>query len=121
MTHAALAAVVWAATAALWARGAVGRGGGVAVFVLGTLLTFALEALVAAVQALRLEYYELFSRVFQGEGTPFEPWHVPTGRTRPTAPVRIIRRMREGGRAMRVRFAVLAALGGASSCWRRRS
>jgi V/A-type H+-transporting ATPase subunit I len=26
---------------------------------------------------LRLEYYELFSRVFQGEGRPFRPWHVP--------------------------------------------
>ena len=33
--------------------------------------------LVAGVQALRLEYYELFSRVFQLEGRPFRPWHVP--------------------------------------------
>ena len=32
---------------------------------------------VAGVQALRLEYYELFSRVFQLEGRPFRPWHVP--------------------------------------------
>ncbi|HVN12935.1 MAG TPA: V-type ATPase 116kDa subunit family protein [Kineosporiaceae bacterium] len=78
MTHAALAAVVWAATVALWAQGSFARGGAVAVFLVGTVLTFALEALVAAVQALRLEYYELFSRVFQGEGTPFRPWYVPT-------------------------------------------
>ncbi len=88
MTHAALAAVVWAATAALWVQGSVARGGAVAVFVVGTVLTFGLEALVAAVQALRLEYYELFSRVFQGEGTPFGPWHVPTvGASGPPAPV----------------------------------
>ena len=40
-------------------------------------MTFALEALVAGVQALRLEYYELFSRVFADEGRPFRPWHVP--------------------------------------------
>jgi V/A-type H+-transporting ATPase subunit I len=32
---------------------------------------------VAAVQALRLEYYELFSRVFESEGEPFRPWRVP--------------------------------------------
>ena len=47
------------------------------VFVAGNALAFALEALVAAVQALRLEYYELFSRVFQDQGRPFRPWHVP--------------------------------------------
>ncbi|HEX7552585.1 MAG TPA: hypothetical protein VF378_03465, partial [Geothrix sp.] len=44
------------------------------VFVLGNALAFALEALVAGVQALRLEYYELFSRIFQSEGRPFHPW-----------------------------------------------
>ena len=40
------------------------------VFLVGNAVAFALEALVAAVQALRLEYYELFSRVFDGEGRP---------------------------------------------------
>ena len=44
---------------------------------LGNALTFTLEGLVAAIQALRLEYYELFSRVFDIEGRPFRPWHVP--------------------------------------------
>jgi V/A-type H+-transporting ATPase subunit I len=43
----------------------------------GNAVTFALEGLVAAIQALRLEYYELFSRVFDSEGVPFRPWHVP--------------------------------------------
>jgi V/A-type H+-transporting ATPase subunit I len=46
------------------------------VFALGNALTFALEALVAGVQALRLEYYEIFSRVFTTEGREFHPWHV---------------------------------------------
>ena len=32
---------------------------------------------MAGVQALRLEYYELFSRIFAGEGRPFRPWHIP--------------------------------------------
>ena len=47
------------------------------VFVVGNAFAFALEALVAGIQALRLEYYELFSRVFSGQGRLFEPWHVP--------------------------------------------
>jgi V/A-type H+-transporting ATPase subunit I len=46
--------------------------------VLGNAITFSLEALVAAVQALRLEYYELFSRIFAGEGHLFSPWHIPS-------------------------------------------
>ncbi|MFC7483329.1 hypothetical protein ACFQX7_29580 [Luedemannella flava] len=33
-------------------------------------------------QALRLEYYELFSRVFQMEGRPYRPWHVPLASTK---------------------------------------
>ncbi|MGZ4550844.1 MAG: V-type ATPase 116kDa subunit family protein [Blastococcus sp.] len=77
LTHAALGFVVWDATTALWDGGPVAKGGAVLVFLIGNAVTFALEGLVAAVQALRLEYYELFSRVFQGDGRPFQPWHVP--------------------------------------------
>jgi V/A-type H+/Na+-transporting ATPase subunit I len=77
LTHAALGAVVWNATTGLWSEGGALLVAAVLVFVLGNLVAFALEALVAGVQALRLEYYELFSRVFQGEGRPFVPWHLP--------------------------------------------
>jgi V/A-type H+-transporting ATPase subunit I len=49
----------------------------VVVFVVGTAASLALEALVAGVQALRLEFYEIFSRLFEAEGRPFHPWHVP--------------------------------------------
>jgi len=38
---------------------------------------FGLEGLVAGIQALRLEYYELFSRIFTAEGRRFRPWHIP--------------------------------------------
>jgi V/A-type H+-transporting ATPase subunit I len=76
LTHAALGALVWSATAGLWAHGGVAVVAAVAVFLLGNALTFGLEALVAGVQALRLEYYELFSRVFEQEGRPFRPWAV---------------------------------------------
>jgi V/A-type H+-transporting ATPase subunit I len=76
LTHAALGAVVWDATTALWGPSLAGAAA-VVVFSAGHLVAFALEALVAGVQALRLEYYELFSRVFAGEGRPFRPLHVP--------------------------------------------
>ena len=81
LTHAALCAVVWEATTGLWHAGALGAVGGAAIFLVGNALAFALEGLVAAVQALRLEYFELFSRVFDGEGTTFQPWHVPLATT----------------------------------------
>jgi len=77
LTHAALALVVWQATTALWGNGPLATVGAVLVFLVGNAVTFALEGLVAAVQALRLEYYELFSRIFSGDGRPFDPWHVP--------------------------------------------
>jgi V/A-type H+-transporting ATPase subunit I len=73
LMHAALMMVIWNATTALWAPGWRALAA-VLIFVLGNVLAFALEGLVAAVQALRLEYYELFSRVFQSQGRPFQPW-----------------------------------------------
>jgi len=76
LTHAALGQVVWDATRSLW-RPSPAVAGAVVVFVAGHVVAFGLEALVAGVQALRLEYYELFSRIFVAEGRPFRPWHVP--------------------------------------------
>jgi V/A-type H+/Na+-transporting ATPase subunit I len=78
LTHAALGLLVWEGTRALWRHGGVLTVAAVAVFAAGTALAFSLEALVAAIQALRLEYYELFSRVFVAQGRPFRPWHLPT-------------------------------------------
>jgi V/A-type H+-transporting ATPase subunit I len=76
LTHAALLAVVWTATIALWSGWSIIAA--VVVFVVGNILTFGLEALVAGIQALRLEYYELFSRIFDREGRPFHAWTLET-------------------------------------------
>ena len=76
LMHAALGAVVFDAARALWG-GVLGGLAAVVVFVLGNLVAFALEALVTGVQALRLEYYELYSRIFSGEGHAFAPWSMP--------------------------------------------
>jgi V/A-type H+-transporting ATPase subunit I len=78
LAHAALGAIVWQGTTGLWSLGGLAMLAAVALFVVGNALTFTLQAVVAGVQALRLEYYELFSRVFVSEGRPFRPWHVTT-------------------------------------------
>ena len=44
------------------------------VAVLGNLLIIAFEGMVAAIQCVRLEYYEMFSRFFQGGGKEFKPF-----------------------------------------------
>ena len=43
------------------------------VVVIGNALVMALEALLVAIQVLRLEFYEMFSRFYEGEGRAFEP------------------------------------------------
>lgn len=78
LTHAAIGMIVWDGTTGLWRSGGFLVIAAMAVFLIGNAVAFGLEALVAGVQALRLEYYELFSRVFVSEGRPFRPWHVPT-------------------------------------------
>ena len=72
-------AVVWDATTALWEPG-ISAWAAVVVFVVGNRRAFGLEALVAGVQALRLEYYELSPRIFGDEGRPFRT----VARRRPT-------------------------------------
>jgi len=84
LTHAALGQVVWDATRSLW-RVSPAAAAAVMVFAAGHVVAFGLEALVAGVQALRLEYYELFSRIFITEGRPFRPWHVPRRPPPPTS------------------------------------
>jgi V/A-type H+-transporting ATPase subunit I len=88
LTHAALGSVVWSGTSGLWRRGPALWAVAALVFVGGNAVAFLLEGLVAGVQALRLEYYELFSRVFTIEGRTFRPWHIPilTSKEEPCSP-----------------------------------
>jgi V/A-type H+-transporting ATPase subunit I len=76
LMHAAVGLVVFEAASALWGTPA-GVVAATIVFVGGNAVAFALEALVTGVQALRLEYYELYSRIFSGEGHAFAPWSMP--------------------------------------------
>lgn len=74
MVHAAIGSLVWTGSAALFAAGLWFAA--LPVFVVGNAAGFTLELLVAGIQAMRLEYYELFSRIYSGEGRAFKPWHL---------------------------------------------
>lgn len=45
---------------------------GIVVIILGNVLVIALEGLLSGIQGLRLEFYEMFSRFYEGEGRAFE-------------------------------------------------
>ena len=42
------------------------------ILVIGNLFVMGLEGLIVGIQVLRLEFYEMFSRYFNGDGIPFE-------------------------------------------------
>ncbi|MBR5427882.1 MAG: hypothetical protein IK118_05995 [Clostridia bacterium] len=56
--------------------------------VLGNVLVMALEGLLTGIQALRLEYYEMFSRFYDGGGRPFEGVGKPDTRRNITEKIR---------------------------------
>lgn len=45
--------------------------GGIVAMVFGNILVMALEGLLTGIQVLRLEFYEMFSRFYEGDGKPF--------------------------------------------------
>jgi len=49
------------------------RIGGIMLLILGNAIIIGLEGLIVFIQALRLEYYELFSKYFKGEGVEYSP------------------------------------------------
>lgn len=51
----------------------VGKGGSPLVIILGNLFVMGLEGLIVGIQVLRLEFYEIFSRCYEGDGKAFVP------------------------------------------------
>lgn len=54
----------------------VGGTGSIAVMIFGNVLIIVLEGLIVGIQGLRLEYYELFSRFYKGNGKEFKPFQI---------------------------------------------
>jgi V/A-type H+-transporting ATPase subunit I len=44
-----------------------------AILILGNIIILTLEALIVFIQALRLEYYELFTKYYRGTGIEYTP------------------------------------------------
>lgn len=51
----------------------VSKGASVFIIVFGNIFVMALEGMVVAIQVMRLGYYEVFSRFYDGDGKPFVP------------------------------------------------
>lgn len=67
LSHAGMMAVVFTLSEM------VSAGASPVVIVLGNLFVMCLEGLIVGIQVLRLQFFEMFSRFFGGEGEPFEP------------------------------------------------
>ena len=51
----------------------VSKGASPIVIILGNLFVMGMEGLIVGIQVLRLEFYEIFSRFYDGNGLAFEP------------------------------------------------
>ncbi len=49
------------------------RAAGILIYILGNVIVIGLEGLIVFIQGLRLEYYEMFSKYFVGEGIEYHP------------------------------------------------
>jgi len=67
ISHAGMMAVVLTLTEMMNGSGSI------AVMIIGNAFVMALEGFIVGIQALRLEFYEMFSRYFEAQGKPFRP------------------------------------------------
>lgn len=70
MVHAGMMTVVFTIIELLGGFTSIG---GIIALVIGNLFVIALEGLLVSIQTLRLEFYEMFSRFYNGSGRPYEP------------------------------------------------
>ncbi|WP_105615566.1 V-type ATP synthase subunit I [Vallitalea okinawensis] len=53
-----------------------GEIGGIIIFIVGNIIIIGLEGLIVFIQGLRLEYYEMFSRFYEGDGREINPFKI---------------------------------------------
>ena len=84
LSHAGLFLATFSVADAVAASGGMaGTLGALCVLVVGNLVIIALEGLIVAIQSVRLEYYEFFSKFYTGDGLEYRPLRFHTA-----APVR---------------------------------
>ena len=67
LSHAGMMAVVLSLSEMMSGAGSV------VVLIFGNIFVMCLEGLIVGIQVLRLEFYEIFSRFYSGDGKPYEP------------------------------------------------
>lgn len=70
LSHAGMMSVVMALSEM------VSAGASIFIIVFGNIFVMALEGMIVGIQVLRLEFYEIFSRCFEGNGVPYHPCQV---------------------------------------------
>jgi V/A-type H+-transporting ATPase subunit I len=58
----------------------VGPVGGILVYIVGNAIVVVLEGMIVAIQVIRLQYYEFFSKFFGETGTEFKPFKFHYGK-----------------------------------------
>ncbi len=71
LSHAVLDYVIYLLTGLC---GGAGSPGGIAVLIVGNALIVVLEGMIVAIQVIRLQYYEFFSKFFNETGEEFKPF-----------------------------------------------
>lgn len=56
--------------------------GNIIVLIFGNILIIGLEGMIVTIQGLRLEYYELFSKFYEGDGVAFQPFKIKASKER---------------------------------------
>lgn len=74
LSHAGLSMAIF--TLAGMVNPAMNSIGAISVIVTGNLFIILLEGLVCAIQSMRLEYYEFFSKFYRGDGVAFAPFYL---------------------------------------------
>jgi V/A-type H+-transporting ATPase subunit I len=74
MSHAALLMAAFTLAEQVRSSALAGPALAMLIIILGNIVAMVLEGIVAAVQALRLEYYEFFGKFYSGAGRPFRPF-----------------------------------------------
>ena len=75
LAHAVLGYIIFTMTSLIQSNGGWGGTvGSIAVSIFGNLLVIVLEGMIVAIQVVRLQYYEFFSKFFTETGREFEPF-----------------------------------------------
>ncbi|MBP7479904.1 MAG: ATPase, partial [Spirochaetaceae bacterium] len=75
LAHAVLGYIIFSMTELMHSGGTIGGiAGGIVVAIVGNAVVVVLEGMIVAIQVVRLQYYEFFSKFFTDTGKEFEPF-----------------------------------------------